>query len=120
MKIWKCHMMFHTKSSGRVLIDVEKQENLGSYQLFPGFELVDSNCEYSFEVGAFCCILFSVLISRVKPISTGFYSLFYCCFVTPLSQVRGRVERSLTGLTPPQTLCACPKPGTCNPVVVVV
>ena len=120
-------MMFHTKSSGRVLIDVEIQENVGSYQLFPGFELADSNCEYSFEVGASCCVLFylllylfSVLISRVKPISTDFYSLFYRCFVTPLSQVRGRVERSLTGLTPPHTLCACPKPGTCNPVVVVV
>ena len=28
---------------------------------------------------------------------------FYCCFVTPLSQVRGRVERSPTGLTPPHT-----------------
>ena len=52
--------------------------------------------------------------------STDFYGLFYCCAVVPLSQVRGRVERSLTGLTPPHTLCACPKPGTCNPEVVVV
>ena len=60
------------------------------------------------------------LISRVKSISTDFYSLFYCCFVTPLSQVRGRVEISLTGLTPPHTLCACPKPGTCSPVDVFV
>ena len=99
----------------------------GLYQLFSGFELADRNCEYSFEVGTFCCILFllllylfSVLISRVKSISTGFYGLFYCCFVTPLSQVRGRVEISLTGLTPPHTLCACPKPGTCSPVDVFV
>ena len=25
--------------------------------------------------------------------------MFYCCFVTPLSKVRGRVEHSQTGLT---------------------
>ena len=46
--------------------------------------------------------------------------LFSCFAVVPLSHVRGRVERSLTGWTPPHTLCAFPKPGTCNPVVVVV
>ena len=55
-------MMFHTKSSGRVLIDVEIQENLVSYQLFLGFELAGNNCEYSFEVSASCCILFLSVI----------------------------------------------------------
>ena len=88
----------------------------GLHQLFSGFELADRNCEYCIWF-LLLLYLFSVLISRVKSISTDFYSLFYCCFVTPLSQVRGRVKRSLTGLTPPHTLCACPKPGTCNPVL---
>ena len=32
----------------------------------------------------------------------------------------GRVEISLIGVTPPQILCACPKPGTCSPVDVFV
>ena len=83
---------------------------MGSLSVVSGFELADRNCEYSFEVGTFCCILFllllylfSVLISRVKSISTDFYSLFYCCFVTPLSQVRGGLR--LTNRLNPATYC---------------
>ena len=65
-------------------------------------------------------IKYNVNVLELNPNSTDFYGLFYCCAVPPLSQVRGRVERSQTCLTPPHTLCACPKPGTCSPVVVVV
>ena len=31
-----------------------------------------------------------------------------------------KLECSLTGLTPPLTKLACPKPATCNPVIAVV
>ena len=34
-------------------------------------------------------------------ISTDWYCVFYCCFVTQFFRIRGRVERSKTGLTPP-------------------
>ena len=99
-----------------------------AYQLLLDFELAHSKCEYSFEVDTSCCLWYYSLLGcflcrsqEFKNLnSTDFYGLFYCCAVVSLSQVRGRVERSLTGLTPPHTVCACPKQGTCNPVVVVV
>ena len=78
----------------------------------------------SYIVGFVSCLsdIYFLITDLVdfKSISTDFYSLFNCCFVTPLSPVRGRVEISLTGLTPPHTLCACPNPGTCSPVGVFV
>ena len=40
--------------------------------------------------------------------------LFLCHFVTPVPQVRGRVDRSQNCLSPPHTFCGCPKAGTCN------
>ena len=47
---------------------------------------------------------------------------FKCSFVISLSQIRKKFEYSQTWLTPPHTLCAyaCPKPGTCNLMNVVV
>ena len=59
---FRFHVIFCTKSSGHVIIDVEIQKTWGLYQLFSGFELADSNCEYSFEVGTFCCILFLLFV----------------------------------------------------------
>ena len=103
------------------------QDDLDIYQLLLDFELAHRKCEYSFEVDTSCCLLYYSFIccflyqsQELNLNSTDFYGLFNCCAVVPLSQVRGRVERSLTGLTPPHTLCACPKPGTCSSVVVVV
>ena len=58
----------------------------------------------------------------VEPFSTDLYSLFVCCTVTPLSQVRWRVGFPLTCLTPLHSInvCACSMSGACNSVVDVL
>ena len=44
-QFFRFQIMFGTKASRRVVINVKMQEILGSYQLFSGFELADRNFE---------------------------------------------------------------------------
>ena len=114
------------KSNGRVVIDVEIQETLGSLSVVFGF-WTSSTLSRSvlFVVSCFYCycICYQYWSQELNP----FQLIFTVSFIVLLSnhcpmQVKeGRgVERSFTGSTPPHTFCACPKPGTCSSVDVFV
>ena len=92
--------MFRTKSSGRVLVDIEIQENIGFY--YSGCEPPDRNCEYSYDVGASvvscfnCYLCFRYESKEFSLFQLIFIVCFITVFVTPLSQVKEGVEHAFT------------------------
>ena len=112
--------MFCTKPSGRVLVDIEIQENIGFY--YWGCEPPERNCKYSYDVGASVVSRFNCyLCFRYESKEFSLFQLiFIVCFITVLSHHCPRLGRELSTyspLTPTHILCACPKPAICNPVV---
>ena len=114
---------------GGVFIETVVKEILVSNRLLLAFWTSIHQVRVLFRGRYFCCIMYKVYLyllvfnfdlKRLINFNQFLYCVFICCFVTPLSLVRRRVERSQTGLTPPHTKSACSKPGTCSPVVCVV
>ena len=103
------------------MIDVLAYENQIYYQLGLDFELAIRNNDCIFDIGTSCCLLlyltaYYASTTTVKIWCTWSFNLYLFRFVTPLSQVKGKVGGSQACLTQLQTYCEFFKPETCCPM----